>query len=197
MCKDIARHRGDIGTIDFVLATGDLAFAGKAHEYDRAVAFFDEVVRVAGVPRERIFCIPGNHGVDRDRQKMCFAGARHTLQSQNEIDSFLGTSEEVETLLQRQEHYHRFQESYFARQEKRWTADRLGYISTIFVEDLAIAIVGINTAWLSEGGASDHGKLLTGERQVIDALRIASEADAQERQGGRCSLSSVTFPSLA
>jgi len=33
MCKDIERQRGAIGTIDFVLATGDLAFAGKAHEY--------------------------------------------------------------------------------------------------------------------------------------------------------------------
>lgn len=177
MCKGIEHHRGAIGTIDFVLATGDLAFAGKAHEYDRAAAFFNEVVRAAGVPRERIFCIPGNHDVDRDRQKMCFAGARHTLQSQNDIDSLLGSPEELETLLQRQEHYLRFQKSYFAGQERKWTTDRLGYVATISVEDLGIAIVGINTAWLSEGGASDHGKLLAGERQVIDALHIANKTD--------------------
>ena len=133
---------------------------------------------MAGVPRELIFCIPGNHDVDRDRQKTCFAGARHTFQSQNEIDSFLGSPEELETLLQRQGNYHQFQNAYFARQERRWTPDRLGYVSTIAVEDLAVAIVGINTAWLSEGGASDHGRLLAGERQVIDALRIAGEVDA-------------------
>lgn len=178
MCKDIERRRADAGPIDFVLATGDLAFAGKAHEYDRAAVFFDEVARVAGVARERIFCIAGNHDVDRDRQRTCFTGARHILQSQNDIDSFLGSPEELETLLQRQQHYRRFQETYFTGQERRSTADGLGYVSAIGVEDLRIAVVGINTAWLSEGGTSDHGKLLAGERQVIDALRIAGEADA-------------------
>lgn len=178
MCKDIERRRANAGSIDFVLATGDLAFAGKAHEYDRAAAFFDEVVQVTGVPRERIFCIPGNHDVDRDRQRTCYTGARHILQSQNDIDSFLGSPEELETLLQRQENYRRFQETYFTGQERKWTGDGLGYISAITVEDLRIAIVGINTAWLSEGGSSDHGRLLAGERQVIDALSIAGEAGA-------------------
>lgn len=176
MCKDIERQSARAGTIDFVLATGDLAFAGKAGEYERAGVFFDGVARIAGVPRERIFCIPGNHDVDRDRQKMCFAGARHVLQCENEIDSFLGSPEEVTTLLERQEHYCRFQESCFATQERVWTADRLGYVSLVTVEDLCIAIVGLNTAWLAEGGLSDHGRLLAGERQVINALRIADEA---------------------
>jgi predicted phosphodiesterase len=178
MCKDIERRRTDAGAVDFVLATGDLAFAGKEHEYDRAAAFFDEVTRVAGVARERIFCIPGNHDVDRDRQRTCFTGARHILQSQNDIDSFLGSPEELETLLQRQESFRRFQETYFMGQERNWTADRLGYVSAFTVEDLRIAIAGINTAWLSEGGSSDNGRLLAGERQVIDALVIASKADA-------------------
>jgi len=178
MCKDIERCRRDIGAIDFVLATGDIAFAGKTHEYERAAAFFDEVVRVTGAPRERIFCIPGNHDVDRDRQRMCFTGTRYTLQSQNDTDSFLGSPEELQTLLQRQEAYREFQETYFAGQQRDWTPDGLGYVSLLAVENLTIAIVGINTAWLSEGGASDHGKLLAGERQVINALRVAGESDA-------------------
>ncbi|MEZ5489046.1 MAG: metallophosphoesterase [Gammaproteobacteria bacterium] len=178
MCKDIERCRREFGTIDFVLVTGDIAFAGKPHEYDIAAAFFEEIVKVTGVPRERIFCIPGNHDVDRDRQRMCFLGARQTLQSQNAIDSFLAAPEELKTLLQRQESYREFQESFFAEQQKKWTDDMLGYVSLINVENLSIAIAGINTAWLSEGGASDHGKLLAGERQVINALRIAVESDA-------------------
>lgn len=177
MSMDINRRRESAGGIDFVLATGDFAFAGKANEYARAAVFFDEVLRVAGVPRERIFFIPGNHDVDRDRQKMCFAGARHVLQSQNEIDAFLGAADEVATLLQRQEQYHRFQEGYLTAQERTWTSDRLGYVSTLTVEGVRIAIVGLNTAWLAEGGLSDHGRLLAGERQVIDALRIAEKTE--------------------
>lgn len=178
MCEDIERRRLESGTIDFVLATGDLAFSGKAHEYDRAANFFEEVARVAGVARERIFCIPGNHDVDRDQQTTCFAGARHILQNQNVIDSFLGSRNEVNTLLQRQKNYRRFQNRYFTGQERKWTPDGLGYVSAFTVGDLRVAIIGLNTAWLSEGGSSDHGKLLAGERQVIDALDIADEADA-------------------
>ncbi len=178
MCKDIERRRAEAGSIDFVLATGDLAFAGKKHDYDCAMAFFDKVVQVSGVPRERIFCIPGNHDVDRNRQTTCFTGARQILQSQGDIDSFLGSPEELDTLLQRQESYRHFHDTYFAGQERRYTPSRLGYVSIITVDDLRVAIVGINTAWLSEGGLSDHGSLLAGERQVIDLLRFAGESKA-------------------
>jgi DNA repair exonuclease SbcCD nuclease subunit len=89
MCQDIERRGKDIGPIDFVLATGDLAFAGQPEEYKRAEAFFNEVIRVTSVPRERVYFIPGNHDVNRKLQKTCFAGARHILKSENEIDSFL------------------------------------------------------------------------------------------------------------
>ncbi|MGF1517457.1 MAG: metallophosphoesterase family protein [Nodosilinea sp.] len=176
LCKDIEQKYQRLGKIDFILATGDLAFSGKASEYELTTAFFDEIVRVSGVPRERIFCVPGNHDVDRDRQKMCFAGARHSLQSENEVDVFLGSTEEISTLLLRQENYYHFQESYFAQQERLWTPDRLGYVSLFNVENLQVAILGLNTAWLAEGGLSDQGRLLVGERQVIDALDIAAQA---------------------
>ena len=177
MCKDIERRSKDIGPIDFVLATGDIAFGGQPEEYERANAFFDKVVHVTGVPQERIYCIPGNHDVNRNRQKTCFAGARHILQSENEIDSFLGDQEEVATLLQRQQHYHQFQNAYFTEQKRQWTSDRLAYVSELTLENLQIAIVGFNTAWLAHGGLDDHGKLLMGERQVIEALRIVDDID--------------------
>jgi hypothetical protein len=89
MCTSIDRRCKEAGGLDFILATGDLAFSGKAEEYQLARVFLDEVLRVTQLPRERIFFIPGNHDVNRDRQKMCFSGARHVLQSENAIDDFL------------------------------------------------------------------------------------------------------------
>jgi 3',5'-cyclic AMP phosphodiesterase CpdA len=73
MRDDIIRRRKAGAIFDFVLATGDIAYAGKAPEYKLAVAFFDELAAATAVPREKIFCIPGNHDIDRDRQKMSFA----------------------------------------------------------------------------------------------------------------------------
>jgi hypothetical protein len=177
MCTSIDRRCKEAGGLDFILATGDLAFSGKAEEYQLARVFLDEVLRVTQLPRERIFFIPGNHDVNRDRQKMCFSGARHVLQSENAIDDFLGSPEEVATLLQRQESYYEFQEEYLSGQERHWTQDRLGYVSPLAMDDLRIAVIGFNTAWLSEGGIADHGKLLAGERQVIDLLHMATKSN--------------------
>ena len=104
---------------------------------------------------------------------MCFQGARAELQSEGDVYRFLADDGEREALLRRQEDYRAF-EGYFLRDQKReYTDDRLGYVSEIEVDDLRIAIIGLNSSWLSEGGASDEGKLLIGESQVKSAIDIA------------------------
>jgi len=134
-------------------------------------------VGAAGVPREHIFCIPGNHDIDRECQKMCLLGARHFAQGQNQIDVLLSPGDDLETLLKRQENYRSFQSSYSIGQERDKTADGLGYVSWLSIEDLRVAIVGVDSALLAEGGASDHGKLLIGERQIINAIDLAIRGD--------------------
>ncbi len=150
--------------------TGDLAFSGKADDYALAAGFFDALTAASGVPKERIFCIPGNHDIDRDRQKLSFLGARTFLQDQNRTDALLAGGEDLETLLERQENYRRFQNSYFTGQDRTPTADGLGYVSRLTIEDVRLAIVGLDSAWLAQGGVEDHGKLLIGERQLINAI---------------------------
>ena len=176
MCDDIARQ-GKNGLLpDFILATGDLAFSGNVAEYNLVESFFDAISAASGVPKERIFCIPGNHDIDRDRQKISFV-ARHFAQSQNQVDSLLSCREDMETLLRRESSYRKFQKSCLKGQTREWTEDGLGYVSIATFDNIRLAIVGLDFAWLAEGGISDHGKLLVGERQVINALRIAARSD--------------------
>lgn len=66
MCEAISRQRGEGIRPDFVLATGDVAYTGKAEDYRLAPGLFDAVSTASGVPKARIFCIPGNHDIDRD-----------------------------------------------------------------------------------------------------------------------------------
>jgi 3',5'-cyclic AMP phosphodiesterase CpdA len=40
---------------DFIAFTGDLAFSGKPSEYDLARDFFNELLKISGVERERLF----------------------------------------------------------------------------------------------------------------------------------------------
>lgn len=178
MADSIRKQRNQGLTLDFILATGDLAYSGKEEEYELVKRFFDELVDATGVPKERIFCIPGNHDVNRNRQKLCFKGARAALTSQNTLDPILAPdSDDIATLLQRQEAYQAFQNLYFGSQLRNATPDCLAYTSLLNIEDIEIAIVGLNSAWLAEGGKDDHGNLLIGERQALNAFDIARKSN--------------------
>ena len=177
MCRHIEQQRNDGSTFDFILVTGDIAFSGQAEEYSIAERFFDELETESGVPRDLIFCVPGNHDIDRSKQEMAFRGARGELRDQSSVDNFLANRDERENLLTRQLNYRNFQASYFANQSRQWTADGLAYMSRLQIEDLSLAILGLDSTWLAEGGDSDHGNLLMGEMQVINAIRHALESD--------------------
>ena len=173
MLEDI-RRRCDAGVVvDFVLATGDLAFSGEEAEYDLVAGFFDELSAATGLPCDKVFCVPGNHDVQRERYKTLFAGARQKLQSENDVYAFLSDAEEHKVLLLRQEGFSEFQERVFAKQTRTRTTDDLGYVSLLEIDDLRVAIIGLNSAWLSEGGSSDERQLLLGEPQVVGAIDIA------------------------
>lgn len=174
MSESIERMRDKDGAPDFVLATGDLAFSGRKEEYKLVGHFLDAISAASGVPKERIFCVPGNHDVNRDLQRLCFQGARAALTSPNVVDPVLAPDDNLATLVQRQQAYRAFQESYFVGQHRAVTPDGLAYVSELTIDDVVIAVVGLNSAWLAEGGDEDHGKLLIGERQVINAFDAAA-----------------------
>ena len=178
MCRNIKRQRESGIKADFVLVTGDIAYSGKAEEYDLARQFFDQLRVHSDVPKERIFCVPGNHDVDRSRQTNAFDGARENLRTGSDVDALIGTTEELQSLLARQENYLQFLESYFDGQDRNWISGGLAYVAKFEVNDVACAVVGLNSAWLAEGGEVDHGNLVIGERQAFDAVDEASNEDA-------------------
>ena len=104
---------------------------------------------------------------------MCFRGARTEIQSEGDVYRFLGDDDERKDLLRRQEDYRAFEAGFLGEQDREYTEDTLGYVSKLEVGDLRIAIIGLNSSWLSEGGASDDGKLLIGESQAKSAIDIA------------------------
>ncbi len=54
-------------TFDLIFITGDLAKSGKAEDYEIVKVFCEELLNATGVPRERLFIVPGNHDVDRNK----------------------------------------------------------------------------------------------------------------------------------
>ena len=45
------------------------------------------------------------------------------------------------------------------------------------IDEVRLAIIGLDSAWLAQGGNEDHGKLLIGERQIINALQLVGKHD--------------------
>ena len=176
MRDDIERRCDEGLSVDFVLVTGDLAYSGKKTEYQLVEDFFRDLAATIDVSYDRFFCVPGNHDVQRDRQMATFAGARQQLQSENDVYAFLANAEERGTLLVRQGNFRRFQEDFLHGQERRWTSDGLGYVTTLEVDDFRIALLGLNSAWLAEGGRGDDRQLLLGEPQVANAIELARQA---------------------
>ena len=177
MLEDISRRSAHGEQVDFLIVTGDLAFSGERSEYQLVAEFLSNLVASVGISTDKVFCVPGNHDVQRERSKVCLHGARSVIQSEGDVYGFLADDDERESLLRRQENYRAFEACFLAQQDRDYTDDRLAYVSKVELDDLRIAVIGLNSSWLSEGGASDAGKLLIGESQVRNAVDIVRGYD--------------------
>jgi 3',5'-cyclic AMP phosphodiesterase CpdA len=67
LIEDVKKMRNEIGVpVNGILLTGDIAFAGKAIEYEFAYKWLEEeLCPAARCSIEDVFVIPGNHDVDR------------------------------------------------------------------------------------------------------------------------------------
>ena len=173
-----SRRENGVGT-DFIVVTGDIAYSGKSEEYELALDFFNELEVASGVGAARIFCVPGNHDVDRSLETLSFIGARSHLSSPQRVDEFLAGGDNFNTLVRRQENYRDFERSISQGDTRIVINGGLGYVASFDVDGIQIAIVGLNSAWLAEGGEEDHGRLLMGERHVIDALEAVNSLEDQ------------------
>lgn len=82
LIRDVRTMRARIGrSADGVLLTGDIAFAGKAAEYDFAYQWLEnDLCPAAGCGIEGVFVVPGNHDVDRKAEGgPAFLAARNQL----------------------------------------------------------------------------------------------------------------------
>ena len=73
---------------DFIAVTGDVAYSGKEAEYQRAMSFFDQLLKLMQVGKDKLFIVPGNHDVDRSKIKALGKNA-DTLRDRNSVTEAL------------------------------------------------------------------------------------------------------------
>jgi 3',5'-cyclic AMP phosphodiesterase CpdA len=65
LVQDARERRVELGDVDAILVTGDIAFAGKPEEYEAAFNWLQKLAEACGCAPSKIFVVPGNHDVDR------------------------------------------------------------------------------------------------------------------------------------
>ena len=178
-CKAIHKHFEEANPRPkphFVLITGDVAYSGQTSQYAEAQKFFEELSQVLSISLEKFFFVPGNHDVDRSVNGLAFDGACANCTSQQDVDRVLGGND-FGTLLERQQEFWSFVEALTNGQQRRYTQNRLAYMSQLSIDGLNINLLGLNSAWLC-GRDGEGGKLLIGERQVIDLIGFSEQTDS-------------------
>jgi hypothetical protein len=76
-----------------ILVTGDIAFSGKAHQYEFAARWFDHLQ--GEISAERVLTVPGNHDVDRSKnnllRNLCRNNVRDKSKPPELLDDFVRT----------------------------------------------------------------------------------------------------------
>jgi predicted phosphodiesterase len=169
----------DLKELDCAFLTGDLAYHGTEQEYRFIeTKVLPELFDATGLDETRLFVVPGNHDICQAKVPDVAKAGRERLlkdlKTSTSITKALTDAGERSIYFQRLEAYYAFCQQAFSRIE----IDQEGgfYIQSVTLpSSITIAILGLNSAWLSYGGQADRGQLALGEFQVDKAIRTAKK----------------------
>ncbi|HSE23018.1 MAG TPA: tetratricopeptide repeat protein [Pyrinomonadaceae bacterium] len=162
---------------NFIAVTGDLALKGKSTDYELVRSFFDELLKITGLPRQRLFIVPGNHDVDRDLITHGALALGKDLTDRQITKDVLHSPDDRRLLFARFKGYSEFFNDYF-KGHLIFNDERFFYVHPFDIGDRRLAILGLNSSWLAASDEDEVLKLVIGEPQTRTALRAAKEASA-------------------
>jgi formylglycine-generating enzyme required for sulfatase activity/predicted MPP superfamily phosphohydrolase len=162
-------------TPDVILVSGDIAFQSAPEEYALAGQFFDELLKATGLPKTRLFTVPGNHDVDRQAISRGAKAIASSLDSRQAVDEVLTAAVDRRLIFRKFNYYADFVSGYFGGRLV-FDDEHYFYVQPLDLADRRVAVLGLNSAWLSMSDR-EFGRLVLGERQVRQALEAARDAD--------------------
>ena len=187
------------GAFDLICFTGDLGDRGQPDEYATVGKFLSELLERLGLPKDRLFLVPGNHDISRPVASDSWEQARAGLLGpdiQQATSRFMaggavpqGLSAGVrDAVLQRQGAYRQFLVDFGLRAQLPDASPhrRLGYRNSVRLtgHPFDVHLIGLDSSWLC-GDNSDAGKLLLTEDQV---MRLCTDARGNALPGVRIAL---------
>ena len=159
------------GKPDLLILSGDLAHSGKKQQYDEAGAFLRDVISILGLQKERVFMIPGNHDVDRERA----AGLSRTLSDTEEADIYFSPKLPLVHVERKLSAFSKFYNDFY-NGVRLFPTDTTCSMESIEVHGAAIRVMLVNSATFCLDDNDAH-KLFVGRRCIEAACGAHSPAD--------------------
>jgi predicted MPP superfamily phosphohydrolase len=154
------------GSATGVLVTGDIAYAGKPEQYQKAAEWLDRLTAAVGCEPTAVQLVPGNHDIDRDAIS---SGCKLMLnqiiaKGEPKLDEFLKSDQDREVLYGRFVAYRPFAEGYNCSLDREggYASDRTLSIAP----GRTLRFIGLNSALICSA-KDKKGKLLLGARQHV------------------------------
>jgi 3',5'-cyclic AMP phosphodiesterase CpdA len=177
LLRDIAeRIQADGLRPDFIAATGDVAFSGQPDEYKLAREFFETLLAATGVPRDRLFVVPGNHDVSRSLITLGAKSIGAALTDRDSVNTLLATPDDRRLVMARFKGYAEFVNTYLAQ---GFDDEHYFDVRALDADGRRVAVLGLNSAWLCGSDQDKADGLVIGERQVREALEQAEGAECK------------------
>jgi predicted phosphodiesterase len=167
--------------IDLILFTGDLInIGGKNYSgldeafLDFEITFIEPLLKVTSLTKDSFFFVPGNHDINRSSDSIRIEkGLTQDLDSQEKLNDFFKNPEGIDRVKEYQEF-----ENYFYKDAK-CKINLTPFQSTfkININGLSIGVCCLNSSWRCYDSNTDKGKILIGEKQIIDGLKDISDCN--------------------
>lgn len=171
--------------IDFVIFSGDLAFAGKDDEYDCAASeFLNPILKAVGLSSSELMIVPGNHDLNRDHLDF-LPPLLKALSSAEKVKQWLESATAQQALAVPMTAYSAFCKNYLAGSAPAEPV--FSFVKGLDVDGKRIALAGLNSAWMcgqnkiAPDEVDDYGRLILGESEVYKTIAKSKEMNADVR----------------
>ena len=182
LIKDIENRKNisqNLAKINFIVFSGDVAFSGLPEEYQAAKKeLFDPILKACGLGPDKLFIVPGNHDIDRDKFELLPEPLTKPLDSDIKAKEWLFDRKKRDLALVLFEAFTSFVSRYTHQKNPNYAN-----ICQYEIGGKKIALLGFNSAWMcgrrkdSKGEIDDKGVVVVGEPQIHETLDKVSESD--------------------
>ncbi len=163
-------------SLNFIFVTGDIVYSGQKDQYQQAKVFFDALLaslKLQETPT-KLYVIPGNHDVDWRSIPPGFEDYLVDL-TKEKIDSYWQEENYRKAISSKFQNYNSFSKHVFSKQSVS-NKSELFFVDTLAINDRKIAIIGLNSVWLSVKNPFRNLAVI-GSSQFAEVLEKSKDAD--------------------